>query len=146
MLPADADNKKVTWKSDNETLASVDANGLVTAKAEGVARITAKTVSGGHSAVCKATVAERPKMAIEYVAEYNVSEKPGVFATSHANYGNNNHVSGYYNWKTPKPPYPTDTTCPLWKSGAALFRTVIRTKWSFLIFPALPTMWRRKLP
>ena len=42
--PADAtyDEKDITWSSDNTDVATVDANGVVTAKAKGTANITAK--------------------------------------------------------------------------------------------------------
>ena len=46
----------VTWSSDQEAVATVDANGLVTAKAEGTATITAK--AGDKSATCTVTVTE----------------------------------------------------------------------------------------
>jgi len=39
--PQDADDKTVVWSSDNEEIASVDATGLVTAKAVGEASVTA---------------------------------------------------------------------------------------------------------
>lgn len=54
--PANAVDKKVTWKSDNEKVAVVDKNnGKVTAKAKGTANITA-TAANGVSATCKVTV------------------------------------------------------------------------------------------
>ena len=54
--PADAENKSLTWTSDNEAVATVDENGKVTAVAEGTARITVKTVDGEKTAVCVVTV------------------------------------------------------------------------------------------
>ena len=54
--PADAENKSLTWTSDNEAVATVDKNGKVTAVAEGTARITVKTVDGEKTAVCVVTV------------------------------------------------------------------------------------------
>lgn len=54
--PANATNKKVTWSSTNETIASVDENGLVTAKAEGNANITVTTEDGGFTATAAITV------------------------------------------------------------------------------------------
>ena len=54
--PADAENKSLTWTSDNEAVAIVDENGKVTAVAEGTARITVKTVDGEKTAVCVVTV------------------------------------------------------------------------------------------
>ena len=55
--PANATNKNVTWSSDNETVATVDANGNVTAVAAGTATITVTTTDGSNiSAACKVTV------------------------------------------------------------------------------------------
>ena len=56
--PKDAANKKVTWKSSNAAIASVDANGKVTGVAAGEATITVTTEDGGKTATCKVTVIE----------------------------------------------------------------------------------------
>ncbi|MDR2064147.1 MAG: Ig-like domain-containing protein [Prevotellaceae bacterium] len=56
--PSNATNKKVTWKSSSETVATVDANGLVTGKAKGTATITVTTEDGGKTATCEVTVTE----------------------------------------------------------------------------------------
>ena len=53
--PSDLD--KVTWKSSNPGIASVDENGLVRIISGGIATITATTVIGGFSASCTVTVA-----------------------------------------------------------------------------------------
>ena len=58
VTPSNADeDKTVTWTSDKPAVASVDENGLVTAKAEGEATITAK--AGNKTATCKITVAHK---------------------------------------------------------------------------------------
>lgn len=44
-----------TWRSSNTSVATVDSNGKVTAKASGTATITVKT-SNGKTAICKVTV------------------------------------------------------------------------------------------
>ncbi len=54
--PVDPENANVTWKSDNETVAKVDENGVVTAIAEGVANITVTTEDGGYTATCAVNV------------------------------------------------------------------------------------------
>ena len=54
--PGTATNKTVSWSSDNTTVAEVNANGLVTAKAEGTATITVTTADGGKTAQCVVTV------------------------------------------------------------------------------------------
>lgn len=54
--PADADNRRVVWSSDNAGVASVDAEGNVTALTNGEATITVTTVDGAKTASCKVTV------------------------------------------------------------------------------------------
>lgn len=49
--PADADDKTVTWSSSNESVATVDGNGLITFVGEGTATITAKTSNGIEATV-----------------------------------------------------------------------------------------------
>lgn len=56
--PSDAVDKTVTWMSDNTTVATVDNNGLVTAKSAGTANIIA-TTSNNLAAVCVITVKEK---------------------------------------------------------------------------------------
>ncbi|NLP47887.1 MAG: DUF2436 domain-containing protein [Clostridiales bacterium] len=46
-LPANATDKTITWQSTDPAVASVDKNGLVTAKSEGLAYITATAKDGG---------------------------------------------------------------------------------------------------
>ena len=58
VLPYDATDKTVTWTSSNEAVATVDADGKVTAKALGQAVITAKC--GEVSATCAVTVIPTP--------------------------------------------------------------------------------------
>ena len=54
--PSDATNQNVTWKSSNTEVATVDANGKVTAVGEGNATITVTTVDGSKTATCIVTV------------------------------------------------------------------------------------------
>lgn len=54
--PADATDKTVTWASSDESVATVDANGKVTAVKEGTVTITATSGGGAHSASCAVTV------------------------------------------------------------------------------------------
>ena len=56
--PKDATNTNVSWSSDNESVATVDENGKVTAVAAGEATITVKTEDGEHTADCNVTVSE----------------------------------------------------------------------------------------
>lgn len=54
--PADAANKSVRWKSNNENVVSVDANGKLTAISSGMATVTVTTEEGNFTALCKVTV------------------------------------------------------------------------------------------
>jgi len=54
--PDNATDKSVTWESDNEGVATVNDSGLVTAVAEGYAKITVTTTDGGFTASCGVTV------------------------------------------------------------------------------------------
>ena len=57
VLPENATDKSVTWSSSNTDVATVDAGGVVTVKAEGSAVITAKTNDGTElTATCSITV------------------------------------------------------------------------------------------
>ncbi|MDO4621731.1 MAG: S-layer homology domain-containing protein [Eubacteriales bacterium] len=53
VLPENADNKNVIWKSSDEKIATVDQNGLVKALRYGTAVITASTEDGKYSASCE---------------------------------------------------------------------------------------------
>ena len=57
ITPDNATNKNVTWSSDDTSVATVDASGLVTAVARGTAVITATAADGsGANASCTVTV------------------------------------------------------------------------------------------
>ena len=56
IAPSNAENKRVAWSSSNTSVATVDKNGIVTAKANGTATITVKTYDGGKTAACAVTV------------------------------------------------------------------------------------------
>ena len=56
VAPENATNKAVTWASDKTDIATVDANGKVTAVAAGTASITVTTADGDKSTTCTVTV------------------------------------------------------------------------------------------
>jgi len=55
-IPSDATLPKCNFESDDESVATVNSSGKVTAKAEGETTITAKTTDGKFSAKCTVTV------------------------------------------------------------------------------------------
>ena len=66
VLPETTSNKSVEWKSSNEAVATVDANGVVTAIAVGEAIITVTTTDGTNlSATCKVTVVPTLVVSVE---------------------------------------------------------------------------------
>ena len=89
VLPEEATDKTVTWSSDNESVATVSEDGLVTALAEGKAVITATV--GDKSASCAVTV---------ILSRYEV-ERAALIAIYNATGGSNWERSD--NWCSDKP-------------------------------------------
>ena len=58
VLPTDATNQKVTWKSDNPQIASVNENGEVKGEAKGFTDIHVITDEGKFTATCRVNVKE----------------------------------------------------------------------------------------
>ena len=56
LTPSNATDKSVTWSSSDQSVATVDAQGVVTAVSAGTATITVTTSDGGHMAACEVTV------------------------------------------------------------------------------------------
>ena len=73
--PEDATNQSVTWKSSDDTIATVDSTGKVTAVGAGNATITVTTEDGEKTATCSVTVT-RP-----YIPPANPNYKITVAAT-----------------------------------------------------------------
>ncbi|MBR4166290.1 MAG: Ig-like domain-containing protein [Bacteroidales bacterium] len=59
VLPENADDKTVTWSSNNTAVATVDATGKVTAVAAGEAVITVTTTDGSKTATCTVKVNDK---------------------------------------------------------------------------------------
>lgn len=74
ILPSNATNKTITWSSSNSNVASVDKNGKVTAKAEGTAVITAKSING---VTAKASVVVVPKEGVFSLNKTTMTLKAG---------------------------------------------------------------------
>ena len=73
-FPEEATDRFLTWKSSDESVATVDAGGKVKAKSLGQAKITATTADGSRSASCIVNV--------EYKEPGQVEHLPGVFKVS----------------------------------------------------------------
>lgn len=79
VTPNNATNKKVTWSTSDDTIATV-SDGVVTAVAAGNATITATTNDGGYTATYDLTVAE--KKATIYSVDYEDYAKKNVVVYS----------------------------------------------------------------
>ena len=59
--PSTATNKKITWKSSDTKIVTVDDSGNIKALAPGTANITVISNDGGYTSICKVTVKEISK-------------------------------------------------------------------------------------
>lgn len=66
ITPSNADNKKVSWSSSNNDVATVN-NGTITAVAEGTATITVTTEDGSKTATCEVTVNAATKTPVNLI-------------------------------------------------------------------------------
>lgn len=73
VLPGNATNTNATFKSLNEKVATVDANGVVTGVSEGNADIVITTEEGGFEAKCTVRVDEIDARGIERVGDKTVT-------------------------------------------------------------------------
>lgn len=62
--PSNVTNKKITWKTSDEDIVTIDSNGKITAKKVGTAEITASTSNGKTSSI-KINVIEKVENKIE---------------------------------------------------------------------------------
>ena len=82
ILPSDATNLKVTWKSENSKIAKVNSKGKITAVKAGTTYITGTTANGKYTAKCKVTVLKvidtkkvtlnKTKLSIKHGSTYNL--------------------------------------------------------------------------
>lgn len=87
--PADATNAVLSWTSSNENVATVSADGLVTAMAAGNAIITATTTDGSNlSASCELVVSEPTSVANMLASDVKVYGYNGLVIVSGATVGN----------------------------------------------------------
>ncbi len=75
--PDNATNKAVTWKSSDDTVATVDENGNVTGVKKGTATITVTTADGGFTDTCDVTVECAHTNTTDVPAEVSTCQKQG---------------------------------------------------------------------
>ena len=106
--PSDATDKTVTWTSSNTAVATVDANGKVTAVAPGTAVIVVTTTDGGKTASCTVTVTSTT-IAVESVSldKTSISLAEGETATIIATVSPDNATNKAVNWTSSSPEVAT---------------------------------------
>lgn len=97
VIPSDAENKKVSWTSSDNGIATV-SNGKVTAVKAGTATITVKTEDGNKTASCAVTVAPKvypvESVTLDKTAiELTEGEKITLTATVNPSNATNKNVS-----------------------------------------------------
>ncbi len=86
IIPQNATNKNVKWTSSDNTIASVDNTGMVTAIKEGNTAITVTTEDGNKTATCKISVkTASPKVKMTLVTTKSVGEQIKLVTRANAN-------------------------------------------------------------
>ncbi len=80
-----ANDKRVTYVSDNPFVVSIDNDGNMTANGPGTATITITTVDGGYTATCTVTaIMGTPALAFDFSDVEWITVKNGVHSTTRA--------------------------------------------------------------
>ena len=88
ILPSNATYKKLSWKSSNTNVATVDNNGMVTALQVGTCIITGTTIDGSNkSSTCRITVVKNPATTENIIINEIMSANVDVYLDPNKNYG-----------------------------------------------------------
>lgn len=104
VLPDDAADKSVSWRSGNASIASVSNDGVVTAKSPGETVITAVTLDGGRSASCSVCVKD-PVVEVSSVtlSQTSLTLTEGESATLSATLSPDNATDRSIRWSSSDP-------------------------------------------
>lgn len=92
--PSNVTNKKVTWKSSNEDIATVSSTGKVIAKGEGKVKITVSTSNGKTDTIEINIIEEKKEVeVVEVIEENDVIETSATVNISNINNNTYNSVS-----------------------------------------------------
>lgn len=58
-LPLEKSDGRITWNSEDDTMASISHDGVLTANEAGIVYITAKSVDGGYSKDCRVSIKDK---------------------------------------------------------------------------------------
>ncbi len=93
--PSMADNKKVTWKSSNKKIVSVNSKGEVTAKKAGWAVITVTSVDGKKSGSCEVFVSETKYANKKVQSRTSLTVDPDSMSVVNVEAGNTEPHTGF---------------------------------------------------
>lgn len=100
IMPSNATNKSIQWKSSHPAIATINSDGIVTAWSEGNTTITASTFDNAKTATCEVTVipASNTYQAedAEYVGPVEVANQPGYRGSGFMDY--TNASNDYIKW------------------------------------------------
>ena len=100
IMPTNATNKSIQWKSSHPAIVTVNSDGIVTAWSEGNTTITASTFDNAKTATCEVTVipASNTYQAedAEYVGPVEVANQPGYRGSGFMDY--TNASNDYIKW------------------------------------------------
>jgi beta-glucanase (GH16 family) len=100
LSPSGATNKKVTWSSSNNAIATVNSNGLVVAVAQGTATITVTTEDGGFTSSCTVNIINDGEEGVTGLdGTYIVGNRQSglVMDVAHGDEANGTNILQYYN-------------------------------------------------
>ena len=128
LKPSNATEKGLSWKSSNETVATVDDNGMVTAVASGETTITVTTEEGTFKATCKVivnkstpTIEGADTITVDYGTALKDIDLSGYKAVI-----DNTTVEGTFNWENGEITVSTETENKAYK---LLFQPTDGTKY-----------------
>lgn len=117
-FPSNATNKKIIWSSSDSRIADV-SNGVVVAKKEGDAVITAKSDDGGYISTCSVNV----KLKGLVLSKSNLNVLPNEQILIHVLYSTSNEAYLNASWVSSNPSAATVTS-----DGAGTNSALIKTK------------------
>ncbi len=100
VLPSDATNKNVTWKSNDKTIAKVNSSGNVTGVKPGTTYIVATSADGSFVARCKVTVVDLINTTKVTLSKTSLSIKDGSTATLKATVSPSNATYKTVSWSS----------------------------------------------